>query len=193
MGHDEPVDRWSDARGHTIAAARSVLEQERQVSQSRSRLTRRALKCACTGAVTSGLFLLAACSTNSQGPSSSKTPSSTTSTQSALGTTTTAPVTPVAPQPSADVAANAFINFWASGDKPDALRVATAQAVNTLFAVPYPGGDLAIDRGCSTGASPVTCTFGPPGGADPNDAIYSLSVTELPNGYWYVSSAQMEG
>jgi hypothetical protein len=163
------------------------------VGHCRSRLAQRALTYGCVGAVTGGLFILAACSSSPQNTSSSTTPSSTTTTHAALPPPTTAPPTPVAPQPTADTAANALINFWASGDKADALRVATTTAVNSLFASPFPGGDLAIDRGCSTGASPVTCTFGPPGGADPNDAIYSMSVTELPNGYWYVSAAQQEG
>jgi hypothetical protein len=72
------------------------------------------------------------------------------------------------------------------------LTVATAPAVAVLFAVAYPRG-LAINRGCSTGSAPVTCTFGPPGGANPNLPIYSLTVATTPVGAWYVSAAQVEG
>ncbi|MGH9029948.1 MAG: DUF2510 domain-containing protein [Acidimicrobiales bacterium] len=106
-------------------------------------------------------------------------------------TTTTVPVPP-APQPTADTAANALVTNWASGDKAVALRVATPPAVDTLFAVAYPSG-LAINRGCSDSSPPVTCTFGPPGGDNPADAIYSLLVARAPDGDWYVSSVQIEG
>ena len=72
-----------------------------------------------------------------------------------------------------------------------ALKVATTQAVTALFAVPYPNG-LASARGCSTEGTPVTCSFGPPGGANPTDVIYSLDVVQAPNGLWYVSAAEVE-
>lgn len=106
--------------------------------------------------------------------------------------TTTLPAIPVAPQPTADEAATALIANWGAGNRTVALSVATTQAVDNLFAAPYQAG-LAIDRGCSNGTPPVTCTFGPPGGANPNDPIYSLSVSQAPNGGWYVSAAQVEG
>lgn len=105
-------------------------------------------------------------------------------------TTTTAPAIPVAPQPSAEQAADALVANWAAGNRPVALSVATQGAVDTLFAVNYTSG-LAIDRGCSDGAAPVTCTFGPPGGGNPDDPIYSLTVAQAPNG-WYVSSVTVE-
>jgi len=68
--------------------------------------------------------------------------------------------------------------------------VATQAAVNTLFAVPYANG-LAEDRGCSTSFTPIVCTFGPPGGASPNDPIYQIYVSQAPGG-WYVSSVKLE-
>jgi hypothetical protein len=107
-------------------------------------------------------------------------------------TTTTTIAIPSAPQPSADQAANALVSDWASGNRAGALTVATAPAVATLFALPYPNG-LAIDRGCSTAFPPATCTFGPPGGANPNLPIYSLTLANAPNGNWYVSAVQVEG
>lgn len=106
--------------------------------------------------------------------------------------TTTLPAIPVAPQPTAEEAAKALIANWGAGNRTVALSVATPQAVAALFAAPYQSG-LAIDRGCSSGSPPVTCTYGPPGGANPNDPIYSLTVAQAPSGYWYVSAAQVEG
>jgi hypothetical protein len=142
---------------------------------------------------------VAACSSapSSSNTSASSAPSTSTSavapttTQAPLTTTTTAAAVPSSPRPNADQAANVLVSDWAAGDKTGAMTVATPQAVSTLFALPYPNG-LAIDRGCSTGGSTVTCTFGPPGGANPNDPIYSLSVTQAPAG-WYVQSAQVLG
>jgi hypothetical protein len=59
-----------------------------------------------------------------------------------------------------------------------------------LFATPYASG-MAIDRGCSTSAPPVVCTFGPPGGASPTDPIYQVYVSQTARG-WYVSSVKVE-
>lgn|GEM_PF-3525500 len=106
-------------------------------------------------------------------------------------TTTVAPTIPVAPQPTADKAGIALVANWAAGNRTVALSVATVAAVDTLFAISYPRG-LANDRGCSDGTPPVTCTFGPPGGANPNDPIYSLTVQQVPAG-WYVSSVTVQG
>jgi hypothetical protein len=97
---------------------------------------------------------------------------------------------PGALQASADDAADALVSAWASGDRTTALSVATPQAVATLFAVPYPRG-LAIDRGCSSGFVPVTCTFGAPGGGPPTASIFQLSVSQTSGG-WYVSSVTIE-
>jgi hypothetical protein len=104
--------------------------------------------------------------------------------------TTTAPAIPPAPQPSPEVAANALVGYWASGNRATALRVATPQAVATLFAVPYPNG-LANNRGCTSAFAPIICTFGAPGGGPVNAPIYQVYVTQAPGG-WYVSSVQIE-
>ena len=105
--------------------------------------------------------------------------------------TTTAPAIPVAPQPSAQTAADALVSSWASRDRTTALRVATSQAVATLFAVPYPGG-LAGSRGCTSAFPPIICTYGPPGGGNSNDPIYQVYVSQA-GAYWYVSSVLIEG
>jgi hypothetical protein len=119
--------------------------------------------------------------------------SSTTTTTVPASTTTSVPAAvPPSPQASADDAARGLVGAWANGNRPAALTVATTDAVNTLFGVPYPPG-LAGDRGCGAGASPVVCTFGPPGGGNPNDPIYSLTVTQTPAGTWYVSSVRIQG
>jgi hypothetical protein len=80
-----------------------------------------------------------------------------------------------------------MIASWAAGDRNGAAMVATAAAVEQLFAAPYPGAGLAIPRGCSAAFTPVVCTYGPPGGGSASDSIYQLSVSQSPGG-WYVSS-----
>jgi hypothetical protein len=70
------------------------------------------------------------------------------------------------------------------------LSVATPSAVVMLFGATYASG-MAIDRGCSTSAPPVVCTFGPPGGASPTDPIYEVYVSQAPGG-WYVSTVKVE-
>jgi hypothetical protein len=117
--------------------------------------------------------------------------STTTTTFPSTTTTTKAPPLPADQQSSADEAANALVSNWSSGNWLAGLTVATPQAVRALFADPYQSGQ-AIDRGCGSGAPPVTCTFGPPGNANPGDAIYSLTVSKSPQGGWYVSSVQVE-
>src|SRR5271156_4635473 len=141
--------------------------------------------CAVLVAMTCAL-LLAACSsapTGSKGPTRSTRTKISHPTTTAPTTTTTVP-TPTAPQPSADQATNDLVSDWASGNMAAALTVATPSAVSSLFAIPYPGSGLAIDRGCATTFAPVTCTYGPPGGANPNDAIYSFTLQSAANG-WY--------
>ncbi|MGH9047262.1 MAG: hypothetical protein ACRDVW_08105 [Acidimicrobiales bacterium] len=118
------------------------------------------------------------------------TPATTSTTTTS--TTTTVPAIPSAPQSSANGAADALVGFWADGNRPGALTVATSSAVAALFAVPYPNGD-AINRGCATAFPPATCTIGPPGGADPNLPIYSFTLLNAPNGGWYVNAVQVEG
>ena len=98
---------------------------------------------------------------------------------------------PAALQPSAEAAANALVSAWASGNKAQALSVATTQAVDSLFAIPYPTG-LAIARGCTTAFPPIVCTYGPPGGGPTNASIFQLLVTQASDG-WYVSSVQVLG
>jgi hypothetical protein len=105
--------------------------------------------------------------------------------------TTTTAALPATLSSSADAAANTLVSSWSTGNKPAALAVATPTAVATLFAAPYTSG-LAIARGCSTAFSPIVCTFGPPGGASPSDAIYQVLVSQTAGG-WYVSSVRIQG
>lgn len=141
---------------------------------------------------------LSACSSSSS-PSAASKPAATSTTVAA--TTTTAPPTtvgpttttvyvPSAPQPSAYNAAADLVADWASGNRAAAAAVATPAAVATLFAAAYPGPALALDRGC--GDVPLVCTYGPNGGANPNDAIYQLYASEGPGG-WYITSVLIEG
>ena len=109
-------------------------------------------------------------------------------TTTALSKTTTTVSIPAALQPNADAAATALVSSWSTGNRAAALSVATPAAVDALFAVPYPSGQ-AQDRGCSTAFLPIVCTFGPPGGANPNDPIYEIYVSQTPGG-WYVSSVR---
>ncbi len=117
-------------------------------------------------------------------------PARTTTTGRQTTTSTTVGI-PTALQPSADAAANALVSDWAAGNRLRALSVATGPAATTLFATPYAGAGLAIDRGCSSTFQPIVCTFGPPGGASPTDPIYEISVTQKAGG-WYVSSVKIE-
>ena len=121
---------------------------------------------------------------------SARTDAVTTSTVPARPATTTTLALPTAPQPSADAAASGLVSNWSTGNRAAALTVATPAAVGRLFAVPYTAG-LANDRGCSTAFTPIVCTFGPPGGASPNDPIYEIVVSQASGG-WYVSSVKIE-
>lgn len=111
---------------------------------------------------------------------------------STVAPTTTTVYAPTAPQPSADSAASQLVRFWASGARGQAASVAAPAAVAALFAAPYPGASLAIDRGCSI-SPPIICTFGPPGGGNPNSAIYEISATQTSKGGWYVTAVTVEG
>jgi hypothetical protein len=131
---------------------------------------------------------------SSKAPASTSLPSTTlapTTTSTAMPTTTTTLGLPSALQPNAEDAATTFVAAWAAANMPKGLTVATTQAVQVLFAAPYPNG-LAVNRGCSTGSAPVTCTFGPPGGGPTNDPIYQIQVSQAPQG-WYVSNVQILG
>jgi hypothetical protein len=145
---------------------------------------------------TSAVALVVVHLTGHKGPSQSLGASSTTSTSSAssgsTAVTTTVPP-PSGLQSSATVAAADLISAWAAGNQATAMSVATSPAVSALFAAHYTSG-LAISRGCSVQISPtipVVCTYGPPGGAHPADAIYQLYVTQSSGG-WYVSSVKIE-
>lgn len=113
-----------------------------------------------------------------------------TSTTTSIAPVTTTTALPSAQQATAPGAAAALVSAWAAGNKLQALTIATAAAVSTLFAVPYPPG-LAISRGCSEAFQPIICTYGPPGGASPNDPIYEIDATQTPAG-WYVSAVKIE-
>jgi hypothetical protein len=119
--------------------------------------------------------------------------SATTTTKASPTTTSTDPPTtqalPAEPKPTAALAAADLISSWAAGNQAEALSVATTAAVSTLFAGHYVSG-LVIDRGCSVAFSPIVCSYGPPGGADPTDPIYELYVVQSAGG-WYVSSAKI--
>ena len=104
--------------------------------------------------------------------------------------TTAAPVIPPAPQADRRGRRQRPRGYWASGNRATALRVATPQAVATLFAVRYPSG-LAINRGCTSAFPPIICTFGAPGGGPVNAPIYQLLESQAPGG-WYVSSVEIQ-
>lgn len=136
---------------------------------------------------------LGACSSGhpTAAPSESTTP--TAPTTAAPTTSRPAPQTtvyhPSAPQSSADAAASLLVADWSQGNRAAAANVGTPAAVSALFAVAYPGGALALDRGC--GDTPEVCTYGPNGGANPNDAIYEIFVSQTSGG-WYVTSVTVE-
>jgi hypothetical protein len=111
--------------------------------------------------------------------------SATTSTP--VSTTTLA--VPSALKPTAADAAADLVSSWAAGNQAQALSVATAPAVATLFASHYTSG-LAIDRGCSVAFSPIVCSYGPPGGSAPTDPIYEIDVLQATGG-WYVSAVKI--
>lgn len=121
-------------------------------------------------------------------------PAATTTTRPTAATTVALPTTtlgvPPSPQPGDEEASQDLIAAWAEGNKTAALAVATPSAVATLFAVPYPTGN-AVFRGCSVSFPPLVCTFGAPGGGDPNAAIIEVSVMQTAGG-WYDSAVDIE-
>ena len=152
-------------------------------------------------AVVASGALGAACSTTPAAAPPTTTTTSTTATTVPVSTTTAPPVTetlpptttqPVPPvlQTSPSAAASALVSAWSAGSRTRALSVATADAVNVLLAVRYPGS-LAISRGCTSAFPPIVCTYGPPGGGNSNDPIYQIYVSQAPAG-WYVSNAVIE-
>jgi hypothetical protein len=133
-----------------------------------------------------GLLLMHAL--HSSGGSGAKAAEGSTTTTAASVTTTTALPTALKPDP--QTAAQTLVSSWAAGNKVFAISVATPNAVDTLFAVPYHVG-LAEARGCSTAFTPIVCSFGPPGGASPKDQIYQIDVSQAAGG-WYVSDVKVQ-
>jgi hypothetical protein len=92
----------------------------------------------------------------------------------------TTTVVPAAPQATPDAAASAVIAAWKAGDRGSAAQVATAAAVDALFAQPPDG---VVARGCMQGA------------ADPRYCVYRTDAGELQlkltmgGGGWYVLDA----
>jgi hypothetical protein len=89
-------------------------------------------------------------------------------------TTTTGPVTTTTPAVSADPQgyAVAFFNAWKAADRVGASRVASPDAVNQLFAVPYraqPSTSGPVDpysfEGCQGAAGSTICAWQGPGSA----------------------------
>ncbi len=119
-------------------------------------------------------------------------PTGATTTTAATTTTTTVPRptttvwVPTAPQATPDAAAAVLVNAWATANRATASTVAAPAAVATLFALPYPAGNLQ-PRGCTEGVNPGTCTYR----NTATEGIYELNVTQRSNG-WYVSSVTPE-
>ena len=134
----------------------------------------------------------AGCSHGSNREADVSTTSTPTPSTSVAPTTvrTTPPTTawaPSAPQSSPDAAAALLVDAWAGANRPLAGTVASPSAVETLFAVPYPGQGLAISRGCSAAFPPIVCTYGPPGGASSADPIFEVYLGQVAGG-WYATS-----
>jgi hypothetical protein len=130
------------------------------------------------------LVALAAGCTSTHGTSAP--PSSATTATTAPPAPTTTAWAPTAPQPSPDAAASRLVSAWSTNNRPAALAVASPQAVDTLFAQPYPAGYLQ-SRGCTTGANPATCTYR----NTKTDGIYQIGVSSGATG-WYVSAVTPE-
>lgn len=87
-------------------------------------------------------------------------PLATTTSAAPVATTTsvTAPAAPTAPQPTGEDAVGVLLDAWRAGDRPAALTVATATAVDALFAIAPETGQA---RGCNApGANAnISCVF----------------------------------
>jgi hypothetical protein len=137
------------------------------------------------GAPVIAVALLAACT------SGSAKPAATTPTAAPGHSVTSAPPSPVTtadplvPVASPDAAANALFAAWGRGDRGGARRVATDDAVATLFF--YPPRPVS-DRGCQDplgGRS--ACAFGVGGGLVQVQTVMALV------GGWYVESVTVNG
>ena len=116
---------------------------------------------------------------------STAAPTTAVPTTAATTTTTTKPYVPATPQTAPDAASILLIEAWSAGSRTQAEAVAAPSAVASLFAAPYPGESLQA-RGCSAAFSPVTCVY-----RDGNSLI-QVNVTQVPAGWWYVSSVVVE-
>jgi hypothetical protein len=137
----------------------------------------------------SALSLLLVHLHHSNGGASRQAVATTTLAHTTSTTTSTTSPTPTTLSSTAAAATAALVSDWSTNNRAAALTVATPTAVASLFASPYVSGK-AIDRGCST-APPIVCTYGPPGGASPTDAIYEIKTVQAPGG-WYVGSVAVE-
>lgn len=118
-------------------------------------------------------------------------PATTTTSSSTTTSTTTTTTLPVDMQPTAEGAASAFLDGWVAGSRSDSGKVATAAAVDELFAAPYQGQPL-VPRGCNSAAfPPVVCSYGPTGGSNPTDKLYEITVASH-HGGWYVTAVLVE-
>jgi hypothetical protein len=137
--------------------------------------------------VAGGLAVGACGGTKSAAPTTLP-PATTTPTSSlAPSTTATTAYAPSSPQPSPEDAAARLVATWAAGNRTGAGGVAAPAAVATLFATPYPAGDIQ-PRGCTnTSVSPGTCTYR----NTLTDAIYEIGVVHAPGG-WYVATVTVE-
>jgi len=78
------------------------------------------------------------------------------------------------------------VSAWSSVNQALAATVASPAAVSTLFAQTYPAGYLQA-RGCTSGASPATCTYR----NTRTNGIYEIEISSGSGG-WYVSSVTAE-
>lgn len=165
------------------------------------------------GAVVAGAVVLAACGAGrhtavpttvttgrpkSVTSASPATAASTTTTTASAATTTRAARTatsrtatvplPPDPQPTAEGAADLFMQSWIDGNRAGSVSVAVRSAVAALYARPYANQPL-NDRGCTTAFQPLICTWGPYGGG--SGSIYQISVSAV-GSRWYVSAVTIE-
>jgi hypothetical protein len=76
----------------------------------------------------------------------------------AAPTTATTVAPPLTPLPTGEEAVDALLERWRAGDRPGALQVASATAVDALFAIAPETGQA---RGCNAGGANinVSCVF----------------------------------
>ena len=120
------------------------------------------------------------------------TQAKTTTTRARTTTTTTraktTPAVPPNPQPTAEEAANLFMQSWIDGNRAGSASVAVGSAVATLYATHYANQPL-NDRGCTSAFPPLICTWGPYAGG--KGSIYQVSVKPV-GASWYVSAVMIE-